>query len=60
MQDFLDTAIKAAKAAGALQRERLWLQHDIAFKGESDLVTEVDMACEELIVGEIRRSYPQP
>ncbi len=58
MQDFLDTAIMAAKAAGALQRERLWLEHDIAFKGESNLVTEVDTACEELIVGAIRGRYP--
>lgn len=58
MQDFLDTAIRAAKAAGALQRERLWLEHDIAFKGKSNLVTEVDTACEELIVDAIRGSYP--
>jgi myo-inositol-1(or 4)-monophosphatase len=58
MQDYLDTAIRAAKAAGALQRERLWLEHDITFKGESNLVTEVDTACEELIVGAIRGSYP--
>jgi myo-inositol-1(or 4)-monophosphatase len=58
MQDFLDTAIIAAKAAGALQKERLWLEHDIAFKGESNLVTEVDKACEEMIVGSIRGRYP--
>jgi myo-inositol-1(or 4)-monophosphatase len=58
MQDFLDTAIKAAKAAGALQKERLQLEHDIVFKGESNLVTEVDTACEELIVGAIRGKYP--
>ena len=35
MREFLDTAIMAAKAAGALQRERLWLEHDIAFKGRA-------------------------
>jgi myo-inositol-1(or 4)-monophosphatase len=58
MQEFLDTAIMAAQAAGALQRERLWLEHDIAFKGESNLVTEVDTACEELIVNSIRARYP--
>ena len=58
MQGFLDTAIRAAKAAGSLQKERLWLEHDIAFKGESDLVTEVDTGCEELIVGAIRDRYP--
>lgn len=59
MRDFLDTAIIAAKAAGTLQRERLWLEHDIAFKGESNLVTEVDTACEEMIVGAIRGKYPE-
>ncbi len=58
MQDFLDTAIRAAKAAGALQKERLWLEHDIVFKGESNLVTEVDTGCEELIVSAIRDRYP--
>ena len=57
MQGFLDTAIKAANAAGAMQKERLRLEHDIAFKGESNLVTEVDTACEELIVGAIRGRY---
>lgn len=58
MREFLDTAAKAALKAGALQRERLWREHDIAFKGEINLVTEVDRACEELIVGEIRAKYP--
>jgi myo-inositol-1(or 4)-monophosphatase len=58
MKDFLDTAVQAARIAGALQRERLWQEHVIAFKGETDLVTEVDRACEELIVGAIRGKYP--
>jgi myo-inositol-1(or 4)-monophosphatase len=58
MQEYLDTAVLAAKTAGELQRQRLWLDHDIAFKGESDLVTEVDRGCEELIVGAIRDRYP--
>jgi myo-inositol-1(or 4)-monophosphatase len=58
MREYLDTAVSAARAAGELQRQRLWLEHDIAFKGESDLVTEVDRGCEELIVGVIREKYP--
>lgn len=58
MREYLDIAVSAARAAGALQRERLWLEHDIAFKGESNLVTEVDTACEELIVGVIRSRCP--
>ena len=58
MHDFLDTAVHAARLAGALQRERLWQEHVIAFKGETNLVTEVDRACEELVVGAIRGRYP--
>jgi len=58
MKEFLDTAVQAARIAGALQRERLWQRHVIAFKGETNLVTEVDRACEELIVDAIRGKYP--
>jgi myo-inositol-1(or 4)-monophosphatase len=55
---YLDRAVEAARAAGALQRERLWCEHDIRFKGETDLVTEVDRACEDLIVGTLHQSWP--
>jgi myo-inositol-1(or 4)-monophosphatase len=58
MAAFLAAATEAAKAAGALQKERLWAEHDIAFKGEKDLVTEVDRRCEELIVGRLRAAFP--
>ena len=55
---FLEVAVAAAKAAGALQKERLWSEHDIVFKGEVDLVTEVDRRCEELIVSRLRDAFP--
>jgi myo-inositol-1(or 4)-monophosphatase len=58
MKEFLETAVTAARAAGALQRERLWQEHEIAFKGETNLVTEVDRGCEELIVSALRACYP--
>ncbi len=58
MEEFLETAVQAARAAGALQRERLWHEHEIVFKGESNLVTEVDRACEALIVDAIRDKFP--
>ncbi len=46
-------------AAGKLQRERLWSEHEIEFKGEeSNLVTEVDRACEDMIVAAIRAAFP--
>ncbi|CAG0966794.1 myo-inositol-1(or 4)-monophosphatase [Geobacteraceae bacterium] len=58
MKAFLETAVRAARSAGAIQRERLWSEHDIRFKGEIDLVTEVDRACEDLIVATIRGAHP--
>ncbi|KAF0216539.1 MAG: myo-inositol-1 [Geobacteraceae bacterium] len=58
LKGYLDTAVRAARAAGELQRERLWKEHDIEFKGEVNLVTEVDRKCEELIVRAIRYNFP--
>lgn len=58
MKTYLDTAARAARGAGKLQKERLWSEHEIQFKGEIDLVTEVDRACEELIVAAIREKFP--
>ena len=58
MHDYLDIAIRAAMAAGQMQKERLWSEHDIEFKGEINLVTEVDKACEELIDGMVRAAWP--
>lgn len=55
---FIAIATEAARRAGKLQRERLWTDHDIRFKGEVDLVTEVDQASEELIVATIREAFP--
>jgi myo-inositol-1(or 4)-monophosphatase len=58
LHDYLHTAIRAARAAGQIQRDGLGAEHDIEFKGETDLVTEVDKSCEELIVRTIRELFP--
>lgn len=58
MRKFMDTAVRAARAAGKLQRERLWSEHEIEFKGEINLVTEVDRECEDMIVAAIRGEFP--
>lgn len=58
MRQYLETAMEAARAAGKLQKEKLWSDITIEYKGEINLVTEVDNACEDLIVGIIRRNYP--
>ena len=58
MRDFLDAAASTARAAGALQRERFRTDVAVDYKGEKDLVTEVDRGCEELIVGMLRERFP--
>lgn len=58
MDRFLETAVRAARAAGALQREKLWSDIDIEYKGEINLVTEVDKACEKLIVTMLKDAFP--
>ncbi|HEY5514202.1 MAG TPA: inositol monophosphatase family protein [Geomonas sp.] len=55
---FLEQAVAAAKLAGALQKKRLWSELDISFKGDIDLVTEVDRSCEELIVASLKGTFP--
>ncbi len=54
----LARAEELARQAGALQRERVWQPFDIQYKGEIDLVTEVDRACEELVEGGLAASFP--
>jgi len=55
---FLETASAVAQEAGRLQKERLWSDFAVDFKGDIDLVTEVDRACEELIVSRLRGAFP--
>jgi myo-inositol-1(or 4)-monophosphatase len=54
----LKTAVRAAQVAGEIQRKSLGKVRSIEFKGEINLVTEVDRICEEKIVKIIRREYP--
>jgi myo-inositol-1(or 4)-monophosphatase len=58
MDGYLRLATDLARAAGTLQRERLWSPLTIEFKGETDLVTEVDKECERLIVAGLHREFP--
>jgi len=57
-QTFLKTAIQAAKAAGAIQKKNYEKKHKIDFKGEINLVTETDQACEKLILKILRKNHP--
>lgn len=55
---FLAVAIEAALRAGRIQRERYGSGVAVELKGEIDLVTEVDRACELAILETIRSRYP--
>ena len=54
----LDFAVDIARQAGQLLHEGLARPHEIRFKGAIDLVTEMDVAAEELILAAIRARYP--
>jgi myo-inositol-1(or 4)-monophosphatase len=60
LQTLRELACELARRAGALQRERYETGLRIETKSASiDLVTEVDQACEALIVAGIRAARPQ-
>lgn len=48
-----------ARASGKIQIDKLHEVHHIEFKDEINLVTEVDKACEQLIISEIQKLYPE-
>jgi myo-inositol-1(or 4)-monophosphatase len=54
----LAAATEAVLRAGAIQKERFGSRIAIAHKGEIDLVTEVDHACEAAILELIRSRFP--
>jgi len=51
-------ATEAALRAGAIQKERYGQEVRIDYKGETDLVTEVDRVCEAAILETIRERFP--
>jgi len=57
-QPTLDQVIEWAKHAGSIARAGFLGDHDIAFKGSTDLVTEVDFLCEKYLVDSIRTAFP--
>jgi myo-inositol-1(or 4)-monophosphatase len=54
----LKAAIEAARAAGVIQRKRYGTALDVRHKGPVDLVTEVDLACEEAILERLEKLAP--
>lgn len=55
----LDFAVRVARDAGRLLRDRLGTGFDIGHKGPIDLVTEVDLASEKLIRETISTYHPR-
>ena len=51
-------ASEIARQAGQLLKEGLDRPHEVRYKGAIDLVTEMDVAAEDLILAAIRQQYP--
>jgi myo-inositol-1(or 4)-monophosphatase len=56
---FLGTATDAALKSGAIQRGKYGQHIAIEHKGEINIVTEVDRACEDAIVALLRERFPE-
>ncbi len=56
---WLDVARRAAEEAGAAVKARWRHPHAIHWKGWRDIVTETDTLAETIILGQLRRAFPQ-
>ncbi|VAX14768.1 Inositol-1-monophosphatase [hydrothermal vent metagenome] len=54
----LKVASKAALEAGQIQKDYRFKSFTVEHKGETDLVTEVDIACEKAIIDIIKVAFP--
>ncbi|KAG8649149.1 inositol-phosphate phosphatase isoform X1 [Manihot esculenta] len=58
VSEFLETAVEAAKIAGEVIRKGFYQTKHVEHKGQVDLVTETDKACEDLIFNHLKDRYP--
>ncbi|NPV91796.1 MAG: inositol monophosphatase [Firmicutes bacterium] len=58
LDSYLKNAIEIAEQAGALLKNGWGRRSQVTFKGEIDLVTEMDLASERLITENLSRLYP--
>ena len=58
IRDILTISVVAAKQAGAILLDRYGKPHDIQHKGSIDIVTEADLASEELILDILHQNSP--
>ena len=57
--NYLEVAEKAAREAGIVLLENLGKVKEIEFKAKNSLVTEVDKLSEEIIISNIKSSFPE-
>ena len=58
MNKFLEVALEAAREAGAVLLSEHSRPQKISYKGDVDLVTETDKRSEAIVVGRLRREFP--
>jgi myo-inositol-1(or 4)-monophosphatase len=58
MNKFLKVAIEAAREAGTVLLTEYSRPQKISYKGDVDLVTETDKRSEAIVVGRLRREFP--
>lgn len=58
MQPTLSYLESLARKAGAILRDGYSKEHQVNYKGVIDLVTEIDHQSEALLLGEVRRDFP--
>src|SRR5580693_5097274 len=58
MNEFLEVALEAAREAGTVLLSEHSRPQKISYKGEVDLVTETDKRSEAIVVGRLRREFP--
>ncbi len=58
MGSYQEFAAEIALEAGRFLKEKFHEKHDITYKGEIDLVTEVDRGCEARLISRIEKAFP--
>lgn len=58
MSNYREFATDIAKEAGTFLKEKLDEKHTIKYKGEIDIVTEVDRMSEEMLISRIGKKFP--
>jgi len=55
----MDVMLDAARAAGAILRDRFNSEKEVSFKGKKDIVTDVDLAAEKTILRMLTGEFPE-